>query len=78
MTKQKTHRDVRGWKINCLNYTMCPLCYGCRNYTSGHLKCETCKDTNEKLNLCDTGRHKADLVAKMVKREQIIVKKEVN
>lgn len=68
--KQKTKDDVVGYIEQCLNFEACPLCYGCRNYDEGFMKCSACA-VNAKQNICDTSRHKAKLVAQMIKTETI-------
>lgn len=67
----KTSEQVRGSRIRCLDYEMCPLCYGCRAFNSRYQKCLDCKNENAKFNLCDTKKHKTDLIAKMITRERI-------
>lgn len=73
MMKQKTHHDVRGQRINCPDYEMCPLCYGCRAFNPKYAKCITCKEENAKQNLCKTERHRSDLLEKMITREKIVI-----
>jgi hypothetical protein len=65
--------DVRGWQIDCKWYTPCPLCYGCRAYDPSYKRCEKCANET-KQNICNTHKHRADLLAKMIQRETIIVK----
>ena len=74
---QKTWHDVRGWQINCPNYIMCPLCYGCRNYDSSYLKCEKCADDMHN-NVCTSKLHTEKNIAKMIKRPYIDLDKGVN
>ena len=40
--RNKTYHDVRGSKIKCINYQKCPLCYGCRRYSSIDPECRKC------------------------------------
>lgn len=68
--KQKIPQDVLGYQIRCPNYIKCPLCYGCRNYNPSYLKCAKCNQ-NRKKNICDTNKHKENLIAKMITRETI-------
>ena len=39
----KQPSSVRGSKIACINYQMCPACYGCRAYDSRDEDCRICK-----------------------------------
>lgn len=71
--KQKTPADVMGVQINCPNYEMCPLCYGCRAYNPSYVKCLNRCGQNEKFHTCDTKKHRADLLARMITREKIVV-----
>lgn len=71
----KTPNDVRGRKINCINYAMCPICYGCRNYNSLDEECSNCKK-NSKMNLCNTTLHKPELVARFITKSEIIIKEQ--
>ena len=77
MAKQKTRHDVKGWQIDCVNYEMCPLCYGCRAYNPSHVKCVNKCGDDQRANICNTQRHRADLVAKMITKESIVVSSSV-
>lgn len=68
--KQPSH--VKGYKERCINYSMCPLCYGCRSYSSSDLNCKQCEE-DRKNNICDTKLHRADLIEKMISKTVIIV-----
>jgi hypothetical protein len=68
--KQKTPDDVRGFKVKCVNFVKCPMCYGCRNYRSIDLDCAKCME-NKKINVCNTNLHKSDLIAKMIMKDKI-------
>lgn len=54
---------VRGNQIYCINYSKCPLCYGCRSYDSRDPECVLCKqeDTQrgKNYNICKTNLHEA-------------------
>ena len=71
MMKRKNPNDVRGRRINCPDFEMCPLCYGCRAFNPRFAKCHACKEENQKFNLCKTERHRPDLLEKMIRRERI-------
>ena len=51
--RNKTYHDVRGSKIKCINYQKCPLCYGCRRYSSIDPECRKCYEENKKFNICN-------------------------
>lgn len=63
MNKIKQPSDVRGNKISCINYQMCPVCYGCRAYDSRDINCRDCKEEDDKkgkkYNLCNTELHES-------------------
>lgn len=68
---RKKVEDVRGYAISCINFESCPLCYGCRNFSSQDSECWTCNNENKKINICKTDIHKPHLVDKMISRNQI-------
>ncbi len=74
MQKNKRPEDVRGVRIKCPNFEQCPLCYGCRNFNSKYVKCVTCKFEGQKKNICDTKKHTAPLLSKMILKEKIEIK----
>ena len=47
--KPKTVNDVRGARERCINFQSCPLCYGCRRYSSSDSDCQQCLLENKKL-----------------------------
>ena len=65
--RQKKPSDVLGAKMMCTSFQQCPLCYGCRSYRTDIPECQKCA-VNRKKNICDTNKHKADLISKMVLR----------
>ena len=66
----KNRNSARGAQINCINFEMCPLCYGCRNYHAQDPECQKClKD--KKNNLCNTKKHPVQLVHRMVTKQNI-------
>lgn len=69
-TEHKNKNSSRGAQIDCINFEMCPLCYGCRNYDSLDTNCAKCLE-NAKQNLCNTKTHKAHLVSKMITKQEI-------
>lgn len=73
MQKQKTHHDVWGWQNDCPSYMECPLCYGCRNFDERIVECVEHCGENRKKNVCNTTRHKDDLLAKLLSKEIVKV-----
>lgn len=69
----KNRNESKGAKDNCINFELCPLCYGCRNFNNSYLKCQKCKEDNEN-NICKTNKHKTKLVAKMIKKQCVEIK----
>lgn len=70
MTK-KNIGNVRGYRISCLSFEACPMCYGCRAYRQDDSECLICKEEDEKSNLCKTHIHKSYLVDKMITKNII-------
>ena len=69
--KPKTVNDVRGAREKCINFQSCPLCYGCRRYSSADPDCQQCLLENKKFNICNKDLHKDDIVAKMITKNNI-------
>jgi len=74
LNKQKTIADVKGSLINCKDFNPCPMCYGCRNFTTNRVRCVNKCGVNEKFDTCNTNRHRPDLLARMITKERIVVK----
>lgn len=72
----KQPNQVRGNIINCPKFIQCPLCYGCRNYSSHDLECIEC-NKNAKHNICNINLHKADLIANFITKDVIKIKEEM-
>jgi hypothetical protein len=72
----KTPHDVLGVKKRCINYIKCPLCYGCRNYRGIDPSCAECA-RNKKDNICNTDKHKPDLIAQFITKDRIKITKQV-
>lgn len=77
-SKQKTVHDVRGSKIKCVNYQRCPLCYGCRRYSSIDPECQICLLENKKQNICNVNLHRDEVTAKMITKENILLPGSLN
>lgn len=71
MKQDKTKNDSRGAKYNCINFQLCPFCYGCRNYREDDPDCKECKEENAKYNICNTLKHKDAVINKMVIKQKI-------
>lgn len=71
---QKKPSDVLGFRMRCTSFQACPMCYGCRNYRSDIPECQQCT-VRRKRDICDTSRHRDDLIAKMVLRPSMKVDK---
>lgn len=75
----KQPSNVRGNKIRCINYQMCPVCYGCRAYNSRDIECIECKKEDDlkgkKYNLCNTELHEAWKINKLITKSKILLDK---
>lgn len=75
MIKQKEPADVRGNIIRCINFQMCPLCYGCRAYDSRDPECKECKQADDirgkKFNLCNKDLHESWKINNIVTKTEI-------
>lgn len=75
MQSQKQANQVRGNKIVCINYQMCPICYGCRAYNSEDEDCLICeqegKGANRNFNVCNTKIHEAWKINKLISKTKI-------
>lgn len=71
MRQRKNKNSSLGARNNCINFSLCPFCYGCRNYNSSDIKCEECYNDNKKFNICNTELHKAELISQFIKKTVI-------
>ena len=71
----KQPASVRGNKIACINYQMCPACYGCRAYDSRDEDCRICKAEDAKrgkrYNLCNKELHEGWKINKLITKTKI-------
>lgn len=72
----KQPNKVRGNKIGCINYSMCPICYGCRSYDSKYEECRECYEdgidnSNRNYNVCNTNLHETWKINKMITKHII-------
>ena len=68
---RKKMDDVRGYKISCISFEACPLCYGCRAYRPDDSECLICEKEDEKKNLCKVRVHKSDVIDRFVPKHTI-------
>lgn len=71
LNRQKNVNDVRGAKIGCPNFSPCPLCFGCRSYSSANIECIECRDAGVKFNLCNKSLHTNERVALFITKNNI-------
>ena len=82
MDYAKQPNKVRGNIIQCVNFQMCPLCYGCRNYDSRLEECQECLEDgkrpgqNRNYNVCNTKLHESWKVNRMVCKNTIEINKD--
>ena len=71
----KQPASVRGNKIACINYQLCPACYGCRAYDSRDEDCRICKAEDAKrgkrYNLCNKELHEEWKINKLITKTKI-------
>lgn len=72
---QKQPSSVRGNRARCINYSSCPLCYGCRNCNSKDYDCLECEREDNlrgrKYNVCNTKLHEAWKINKIITKNTI-------
>lgn len=74
----KQPNQVRGNKIGCINFQMCPICFGCRAFDSRDEDCIICEKegidgTKRNFNICNTELHLSDRVNKMVTKNKVVL-----
>lgn len=74
----KQPNQVRGNRIGCINFQMCPLCYGCRAFDSRDPECRTCELTGHdgskrNFNICNKNLHEEWKVNKMVCKNKVML-----
>lgn len=78
MKLPKQPNQVRGNKIGCINFQMCPLCYGCRAYDDRDEDCIICKTegndgSKRNFNVCNKNIHESWKVNKMISKVKISI-----
>lgn len=73
---QKQPNQVRGNRVQCINFSMCPLCYGCRSFNPRDPECVICKEdgvdgSKRNFNVCDTNLHEAWKINNIVTKNSI-------
>lgn len=76
MLKGKQYSSVRGSKAKCINYTPCPMCYGCRAYDSRDPECAECRqeDINvygKPYNICKKELHEGWKLNKLITKNKV-------
>lgn len=75
MQQVKQPSSVRGSKIACINFQMCPACYGCRAYDSRDEDCRICKaedaERGKRYNLCNKELHEEWKINKLITKTKI-------
>lgn len=78
-TNIKQPSDVRGNQIHCINYQMCPVCYGCRAYDSRDIECIECKTQDDirgkKYHICNKELHEPWKINKLITKNKILLDK---
>ncbi|MDY6152205.1 MAG: hypothetical protein SPI06_02230 [Terrisporobacter sp.] len=71
MKERKQPNKVYGKNHNCPNFIQCPICYGCRAYSSSNLMCKEC-EKDMKLNICSNKElHRTDLMSKLITKNKL-------
>lgn len=69
----KNRNDAYG--INCINFELCPICYGCRNMDERDKDCLICKRKHPD-NVCNRKKHKDYVIGKAVTKQSVEVSNE--
>lgn len=78
MREAKTPSKVRGNRVGCMKFIQCPLCYGCRAYSTHDIECSECALENKKENICNTELHKTKLIGDFVGKRSIEVSESIS
>ena len=76
MKEAKKPAHVLGNIIRCPRFIQCPLCYGCRAYSSANLDCKQCED-NRKRDICNKDLHTDEVVSRFITKNQFVLDGEV-
>jgi len=67
----KKPNQVRGNRIKCPKFIQCPICYGCRAYSTHDLDCIECLEESKKKNICNKELHKDDIITRFITKDKI-------
>ena len=70
MNQNKQKSSVMGVKIKCPRFSECPLCYGCRNYSTSHAECAVC-GSDMKKNVCNTSLHLSKTISNFITKNRV-------
>lgn len=77
----KQPNQVRGNRIGCINFQMCPACYGCRAYDSRDPECLICeeegKGSKRNFNVCNKNIHESWKINKLITKNKVEFKEDV-
>ena len=73
MKEAKQPNHVLSNKIKCPNYIKCPLCYGCRGYSTHDVSCKQC-EVDRKRDICNKDLHRDDLIVQLITKDKIELK----
>lgn len=77
INEPKQPNQVRGNRIKCPKFIQCPLCYGCRAYSSHDLDCIECVSENKKKNICNKDLHKDDVITNFITKDKIKIEESI-
>lgn len=78
----KQPNKVKGNIDKCINFQMCPICYGCRNHDLRVHECQECwedgirQGENRNYNVCNTKLHESWKVNQMTTKNIIKLNEE--
>lgn len=77
MSSAKQPNQVRGNIIGCINFQMCPICYGCRAYDNRDEECINCliegKKGKRNFNVCNKEIHESWKINQLITKHQIVL-----
>lgn len=76
MQESKKPAHVLGNIIRCARYIQCPLCYGCRAYSSAYLECTQC-EANRKRDICKKDLHTDSIVSQFITKNKTEFNEEI-
>lgn len=71
INEPKQPNQVRGNRIKCPKFIQCPLCYGCRSFSTHDLDCLDCERENKKKNICNKQLHKDEVITNFITKNKI-------